>query len=273
MKTTRGATSAILVLGDTRREALLTHIRTMLQKWAERWGAADVVAQAQLTLFYRNESAGDEVQGGATLAIARAAEHDSDLTVGVRCHASIIDAILRLPKDASTFDSTLREDSIGAGLHEALVSSLLECCVADVENVKWRIEPMVRGAAPQSAESKGHWYVGANFFGRTTPELLIKLSSNVVARLLPHGAPAGGLAKRGSAIATEKIRLQAILGETSVSIGDLASLSVDDVLVIDSNAASAGYLVNAGGARVATVALGRSGTKRAVQIMALVNRR
>jgi flagellar motor switch protein FliM len=72
--------------------------------------------------------------------------------------------------------------------------------------------------------------------------------------------------KRRTAIGNELIHLQAVLGEAQVSVGELASLAVNDVIVLTDVPSNLSHLITHQGRHVANVALGRVGAKRAVMI-------
>ena len=59
----------------------------------------------------------------------------------------------------------------------------------------------------------------------------------------------------------------AVVGETSMSVSELAELAVDDVLVLDQRLVEPVTLVSPGsGAAVAAGSLGRSGARRAIKV-------
>jgi flagellar motor switch protein FliM len=74
------------------------------------------------------------------------------------------------------------------------------------------------------------------------------------------------LEKRRNAIDEETVRVEAVLGEADVSVGDLAALGVDDVIVLRSGLSQPGYLSTGNGRRIANITVGRVGNKRAITV-------
>jgi len=80
-------------------------------------------------------------------------------------------------------------------------------------------------------------------------------------QLVPVEAKGGGakLATRRTAIVDESVRVEAVLGDATVSVGDLASLAVNDVVVLSGELSQPSHLITGDGRRVADFSLGRLG--------------
>jgi flagellar motor switch/type III secretory pathway protein FliN len=105
--------------------------------------------------------------------------------------------------------------------------------------------------------------------GSSRAKTTLLLTPRLVELLVPPRSgerSSATLGRRRPAIAEERVSVEAVLGDAEVSLRDLAQLAVDDVIVLDRPLRAGGRLTMPDGTNVASIALGRSGERRAISI-------
>src|SRR5262249_7671211 len=140
-----------------------------------------------------------------------------------------------------------------AAIEDEVLSSLVHAVAAEIRLGEWsmdgRNELSTRGNLPNFQRG---WSIEIGWSGAAAI-LELLLSPAVVVALAPiESKPAStGVSRRRAAIIDKSVRLQAVLGEAQVTVGDLASLAVNDVIVLKDDISQPGYLTTESGRRVA----------------------
>jgi flagellar motor switch/type III secretory pathway protein FliN len=258
----------LLYLGDRRRSAVITRIATASRRWRQMWSP-----RADDTF----EVVCDEpAAGGFSEPVASVATTCWALDVG-----GDRTAVLLLPH--STFAWVVHEgagaqppDSAGmpaqgsiAGTleHEVARTLLTELCAPDARESS-SVARLPADSLPEWSRAARAWslHVKALLAGRGFCLLVSAASLEVLApaRTIPAER---SLAARRDAIGENTVALRAVVGETLLSINELAELALDDVLVLDQHLSEPVSLVGApSGTPVGAGNLGRAGTRRAIKV-------
>lgn len=254
----------ILVLGAARRRALLLLVESCVSAWFKTWAALDVSrlkVSASLENFSEkpqrlNTSLREMVLRGKKAGTEQLVIEGSGLFA----------SLLALPRGVS---ASITTSSIAPALGESAMKSLANGILAAKNADEWEIE-IERGSNDNLdlENSYKHWWqVWVGLDGRPS-FIAMRLSPHLVEALVPYQRTEKQIPvdKRRAAIGNEKLTLEAVLGNAFVSVGELTSLAIDDVIVLSDDHSHANYLVTASGRRVANFSLGRSGSARAVRI-------
>jgi hypothetical protein len=153
---------------------------------------------------------------------------------------------------------------------EKFVCSLTQTILGQV-NVKGEVAISTSCAVDevQRLAQRDHWWLIAINLLPRNKSVLLAISPEFVQQLSPATAAkfATAVDKRRTAIGEESVRVEAILGEADISVGELASLAVNDVIVLRSAMSRPAHLATPDGRQVANASLGRVGNKRAVVIV------
>lgn len=263
--TTSSSTTPILVLGDKRRHALTSHLSNCVNLWLRTWVASGREPQFVVTLSAATEAAikaEDSHTDKIVTGCVEKLEHLAAIADG-----DALAAVLDIPRHAWSGGSS--KDGIAGGVFDKLLTALARGIVADLKFGPWQIGIFEQHLSRKTKlqDFKRGWIATIAFEDRP-PNLQVAFSATLVSHLIPvdSKAVAATLTRRRAAIAEEPMRIEAVLGEASVSIGDLASLAINDVIVLRDDSPQAGYVTTTDGRRVANMSLGRVGAKRAALI-------
>jgi hypothetical protein len=253
----------ILVLGERRRRALADRITQCVDLWLRKWGTSAGGPSTTVNLTEWSRSALE-----STPAETRNVEGSVHGVVHLAIMASpgAFAGVLNLPRGATASCST---GVIAATVCEETLTDLGYALVTNLPIGPWQMTSVETSAVRESMPDRfTRGWIASIELGDRGERLLLLLSPTLTAHLQPQdvkGAVAA-VSRRRAAITEESICLQAILGEALVSIGDLASLAIDDVIVLREDISQPGYLVTSTGRRVGNFSLGRAGGKRAALI-------
>jgi flagellar motor switch/type III secretory pathway protein FliN len=260
----------LLFLGDKRRDAVTSRIAAGSRRWRQLWApGSDDTFEATC------EPPATE---GFTEHVASVATSCWELEV-----AGERTAVLLLPH--STFAWVVHEGAgvqpmNAAGVHAA--DSLTEKLEQDVAQtlltelcVPASREPVRAARLP--ADALSDWSREARAWtlaveAGTGRGFTLLVSAARLEMLAPaRGMPTSQkLAALRDAIGENTVMLRAEVGETSMSLSELADLALDDVLVLDQHLAEPVTLVSpVSGSPVAAGNLGRAGARRAVKVAGL----
>jgi flagellar motor switch/type III secretory pathway protein FliN len=253
----------LLLIGATRREALRVALERCIQSWWLRWartGAAIGVSIAEDGA----EANGRGVSNLTTTLVAASAEYGEILHL--RGAPEIIGALLgpAISGSSGVFSSA---DVARGVAHELYLQILRSLCDDLLELVHAHdVEIRQQTAATVGARRR---LTAKVVCGGSSAGIDIELSARFIALAVPAKAhaPAHELARKRSAISAESVHIEGVLGEVEISLDDLTRLSESDVVVLDQSLSSTGYLAMADGRRVVDVALGSSGTQRAISVV------
>jgi hypothetical protein len=253
-----------LVLGHTRRSRVATRLSSCFSSWLRDWKATPG-ANCEITITRCSEldpptSSSEERR---VVRVAAQGETVFEICVSEGCLADS----LGLPRHVSLFD--VHTGRVAKQVAEEVLRSLAQrlADVAGTRDVSVDIVVPVDGAIDVPM-SRIHWFSANVAFESQRESLQLLLSPKYIAAVAPSTTPMGGdaLDRRAVAVAEESMTLEAVLGEVSLTVGELASLNVNDVIVLSDGPAQPGYLATSAGARVTSVSLGRVGRSRAVAI-------
>jgi flagellar motor switch/type III secretory pathway protein FliN len=162
------------------------------------------------------------------------------------------------------------DGSLADQLEREVASSLLaELCLVD------RRQPVT--VSRLSAQEIGEWSVHARAWtvharAANARGFSVLLSASRVEMLAPArtAAPGGTLEPCRQAIGDNPVAVRGVIGDTSLSVTELAELAVDDVLVLDQALGEPVALVAPDSGRtIAAGSLGRAGPRRAIKVAAI----
>lgn len=255
----------LLVLGDKRRSELLARIGACVERWMKSYNGLNDRSSFAAGLHTIEEAARSANIFDVDNVVVCGAL-DGGEQFAIVASADIFAAVLGAPASWSAMNSG---GDIADAIRDEALKELGQSLVAGVRQGPWHItvaESRLMREKISSAYKRG-WSAAVRF-GSRRERLDIFVTATLVSSLTVVGPVQGAaaLSRRRAAIVDESIRVEAVLGEASVSIGDLASLAVDDVIVMQQDTSQPGYLLTSTGRRVANVSIGRIGSKRAAMI-------
>jgi flagellar motor switch/type III secretory pathway protein FliN len=250
----------LMLLGDSRRRLLAEHVRASAERWRRAW-ADDPQPRLSVEI-----SAGESFAGrwssqsgfrartaqGMTLSLFVAARC-LPVIAGVRPQVS---ELIDRPVDPASLAGRLEEEALRHLAREILATARAQ--MASFE----RVPLGIRQAA------LAHHALASITLGEADATFSVALDPHLVAATLPPQAAFRHderVESRRVAIAEETVAVEAMLGQTEVSIRDLAQLAVGDVIVMDELLSDSASLQIQGGGRVGRIALGRFDGRRAAQ--------
>jgi hypothetical protein len=254
-------TVPFLLLGDTRRRALASAVRTRVERWRGQW-APEQKAVVRIEIPESQER-DPRLQEAACFRMA-----DARPALVIIVPARSVLQVVGVLGDAES-----RAFGPPHGLaekleHAALSALLREFRTPDV------LDPSLERIAGAAAEVQ-HQYIVQRYtpalvtLGESQCPVLLLLSPELVGALLPAGgSPIGAerLDRRSAAVAQEVVAIEGVLGEGEVSVSELARLAVGDVIVLDQKLGDPASLAIRGGARIVDGAPGRLDERWAIQI-------
>jgi hypothetical protein len=263
----------ILVLGDARRAALVARLTECVSVWLREWNAFNTTTFSLAVMPAHTESIHQHVADVAQLAVGCCAigKGKSAAQLYVASSKAGLSGALGLPSHVQLTASHGR--GLADNVVEQLVCSLTQTLLSQVP-AKGEVATSTSCAVDemQRLAQRDHWWlISINLpnLSSGSKNLLLAISPELVQQLSPAAAAkfATAVDKRRSAIGEESVRVEAILGEADISVGELASLAVNDVIVLRSAMSQPAHLATRSGRQVANAALGRVGNKRAVVII------
>jgi hypothetical protein len=245
----------ILVLGETRRRDLETRLGKCISAW---WGGWSAIAKTEFSFSLapmgRDFSAITTANG--KFAIAKVGGTPSLCALLTDAGAG---AALGLPRAATI---GCMEGSLAGDVCGRMISALAKDVLLAAQYQETRIEVELCASADVALVDMRRWWQVDMHDGLT-----LWLAPQVIGLLSPLGtAVSGALEKRRAAISDAKICLQAVVGHAEISVGELSSLRVNDVIVLSASLSEPAALRNSSGRQVASASPGRVEGKRAVVI-------
>jgi len=267
------STQPLLFLGDKRRSALLARATESARRWRQRW-----VPQAAETFEATCEP---PMPAGFVAPVASLVNSCWSLEIsGERVavlllpHATFGWSVQEAGGLAAENVATAGSDSLVEKLEQEVARSLLGEFCAD-PRAPSTVERMATAQLAEWSRAVRAWTLNLNAAANGRNFTLL-MSAARFESLAPARAVSrrDALESRGDAIGANAVALRAVAGEASMSVNDLAELSLDDVLVLDQRLGEPVALVSAvSGAVVAAASLGRSGARRAIKISGIPGHR
>lgn len=249
----------LLLLGTRRRTALRDVLVSCIESWRSRWSAAR--EPLDITVPCEGENACPRTS--FTIGLTVTSREHGELGI-LQTDCDILPSLLGVvaPAEAGAAHGSAREL-----LMEMLRSLCTELAKrAHIEDVV--IEP---ARVSQPAKLRPDHLPVAFRAGHGKARIVLWLAARAVELLAPPATAkraSAPLARRREAVAPERVRLVAMLGDADVALRELVQLAVGDVIVLDQPLSRGGHLALPFGRIVAQVVLGRSGEQRAVSIAA-----
>jgi flagellar motor switch/type III secretory pathway protein FliN len=254
----------LLYLGEKRRQVLCARGNDALRRWRQSWmpdatDGFDVTAEPPSPKGFSAPIAGAMTScWGLELGAQR-------LAVLLLPHATFAWAVQGSVPAAFDATTSPGRDSLAERLEQAVAGSLLgELCQLDRQAVTAsRIAP---DAIQDWSFDVRAWILHAKASGGRG--LSVLLAAARVEVLVPARAPVtGALDSRHDAVAENTVALRGVVGQTFMSVSELADLAIDDVLVLDQALTEPVTLVSPPtGSAVAAGNLGRVGARRAIKV-------
>jgi hypothetical protein len=253
-----------LVLGDTRRSRVATRLSSCVSSWLRDWKATPGDnCEITITRCSELDPPTSSLEKKRVVRVVAQGETVFEIFVSEECLAGT----LGLPRHVSLFD--VHTGRVAKQVTEEMLRSLAQrlADVAGTGNASIEIVAPV-AAVIDVLMSRIHWFSASVAFESQRESLQLLLSPKYIAAVAPSTVPMGGdtLDRRAVAITEESMKLEAVLGEVSLTVGELATLNVNDVIVLSDGPAQPGYLTTSVGGRVTSFFLGRVGKSRAVSI-------
>jgi flagellar motor switch/type III secretory pathway protein FliN len=250
----------LLLLGTRRRAALRDTLASCVDQWRSRWSTA----REPIRVLIQEELEQTPARSAHSCALMLvSAQHG---TLGhVSADAEVLPSLLGV---------STQGDSSAAYSHRLAQGALLEVLRSlSAELAKWArledssVEP---SHAPGSQQPRCRLLPIALHVGAAKPRVTLLLTARMVELLAPPQTSkshhASSITRRRRAVADEPVRVEAMLGETEVSLRELMQLAVGDVIVLDQPLNAAGRLAMPDGRTIAPVVLGRADERRAVSV-------
>jgi flagellar motor switch/type III secretory pathway protein FliN len=252
-----------LLLGESRRQALIERISRDIGQWQRSW-LPDRELPVRVDVVEARGAAVDiRTMEGATFRARVGKEMPLALIVPARsmpvlagAHPSGMDATSRFA-DEHSLAATLEREAL-----RRLATALLGGSNAELEHCAGTSAEMLRelGAAR-------YLRAGITLGERTL--LIALLSPAFVETVAPRrsaAATAERVERRRAAALIESVAVEALLGNAEVTVSELAALALGDVIVLDRKLTDAGDLSVRNGERIGDITLGQLDGRRAVQI-------
>jgi len=261
-----------LLLGDARRRELIKRASACVDRWRREWMGARSTMElreidgSQLVKEWRDAIC--FVSGGREEDRLPANTYAFPGTSQASQQAPL--ALLMPVRGLPGMGYLDNERSLAGRLLSEALQALADELLSGAGARKAALE---RSAAPTDQlirELSGQRYIGLraiNTDGR--PVLALLFAPATVGALLPSPATSHGaerIERRVAAAGMQMVEIDAVLGHADVSVPDIASLAVGDVLVLNESLSELGQIVIRGGGVIAAAAPGRVDAKCAVQI-------
>jgi len=248
----------IVLLGASRRQQIADRMQQAIDEWRRQWGA---VPHGHL-----------EVDVADALCRKSASSAGHAMTFGIGAEDPLLAIVVPMEAHHELLGlSAPRATADGGEIANAVLTEALRDLCS-------RLARMRPGATGNLTTLQGEplaqmWAryglsvtvrVGAErvvMRGRLFPELVLAMSPVIAAE------PAEPLVSRRRAIGVESVLVNAWLGEAEVALSELANLRAGDVILLDANVTSAGYLALPDGRPLAKIRLGSASGRRAVSVV------
>ena len=253
-----------MLLGSSRRQQLTQSLLQTFQAWRQQWGGnahTPFVVDCADSLTRRAA-----MPGGRTIAFGADAVDGPLLVIAIPMdmqHELLGVTAPRSPLDGGEIASAVITEAV-----QALCLRLSEPAAAERMSVH-------AYQADKLAQAWGRY--GCTVTLKTAADRVL-LSARLSPQLLLAMLPTPGnkstepVASRRSAIGEEVVDVHAWLGEAEVTLADLTTLQIGDVILLQASVNGAGYLALPDGRQLASIRLGRVAEQRAVNVVGKAGR-
>lgn len=249
-----------VLLGSSRRQQLTQSLLQTLQSWRQQWGGnghaafvvdcADSLTRRAAVPGGRCIAFGADGAGGPLLSIVIPADGQYEL--------------LGVPAPRSPLEG-------GGEIASSVITEALQAlCLRMSEAAAAERLSVHAYQGDKLAQAWGRY--GCTVTLKTAADRVLlsaRLSPQLLLAMLP--APvvksAEPVASRRSAIGEEVVGVHAWLGEAEVTLADLTTLRVGDVILLEASVNGVGYLALPDGRQLASIRLGRAADRRAVNVV------
>lgn len=249
----------VILLGTSRCQRLTQLLTQAVEEWRQQWsgvGHCALEVDVAEALCRRPTMA-----AGRALALIAAIGDERLLAITVPMEAQ--HELLGVPAPRTVIEGGSESAmAVVSEALQALCSRLARATATDV-NVT---------SVPGEKLSQAWSQYGLTVLVKTVGERVLlraRLFPELLQAMLPAQAvkPTESLVSRRNAIGIETVPVQAWLGQATVSLGELASLRIGDVILLDANVNGAGHLALPDGRELAQIRLGSAAGKRAVSVV------
>jgi hypothetical protein len=257
----------LLFLGDRRRAAITTRTATAARRWRQHWLTAANDSFAVECEAPRATGPASPIAAVATgcWALDVAGERVATLLLP---HGTFAWCVLEAGAAALDFGGGVAAESLAGELEQEVARTLLaEVCLRDAREVA-AVTRIAASELQDWSRAQRAWKLTLTTPGCTRGCVLLVAGSRLEL-LAPARPPVPGdaLGVRRDAVGENVVKLRAVVGETSMSVTELAELALDDVLVLDQRLTDPVTLWSPeSGAAVVAGNLGRSGARRAIKV-------
>jgi flagellar motor switch/type III secretory pathway protein FliN len=248
----------LLLLSAKRRAALRGTLASCIESWRSQWSTAR--EPCDITVPYECEQTSPRASFAIGLIFASRKHGELGM---LHADADILPSLLATAMPAEIA-------GVAHGIARAFLIEILRSLCgelakrAQVDDLL--IEP-ARVSHPPTARTDHLMVALRPAHGKA--RALLCLAARSVELLAPREtaqAASAQLTHRRLAVAPERVRLEAVLGNVDVPLRELIHLAVGDVIVLDQQLGRGGHLALPDGRVVAPVVVGRAGERRAVSI-------
>jgi flagellar motor switch protein FliM/N len=249
----------LLLLSAKRRAALRNTLASCIESWRSQWST--VREQIEIMLPYECEQEGPR----ATFAIGLTFTSPRQGHLGLlHADADILPRLLGIATPAETAGAA-------HGIERAFLIEMLRSLCSEIAKRAQVEDVVIESARVSHPPTARIDYVAVGLrLGHGKARALLCLAAEAVELLAPPQAgqrASAQLTRRRVAVAPERVRLQAVLGNAEVSLRELIHLAVGNVIVLDQPLSrGGGHLALPDGRVVAQIVLGRAGVQRAVSV-------
>ncbi len=249
----------VVLLGTSRRQRLTQLLQQAVEEWRQQWsgGSHSAFEVDVAEALCRRPT----MTAGRTLAFSAAVGDERLLAITVPVEAQ--HELLGVPAPRTVVEGGSETAiAVVSEALQALCSRLARARATDVN-----VTPLPAEKLPQTWSQ-----YGLTVLVKTAGERVLlraRLFPELLQALLPAQPvkPTEQLVSRKNAIGVETVPVQAWLGQAEVSLSELASLQVGDVILLDANVSGAGHLALPDGRELAQIRLGSAAGKRAVSVV------
>jgi hypothetical protein len=248
----------LLLLSAKRRATLRDTLASCIESWRSQWSTAR--EPCDITVPYECQQASPRASFAIGLNFASRKHGELGM---LHADADILPSLLATAMPAATAGAA-------HGIARAFLIEMLRSLCGELAK-RAQVDDLIiepaRVSHPPTARSD-HLMVALRPVHAKSRALLC-LAARAVELLAPPATAQSAsvpLAHRRLAVAHERVRLEAVLGNADVSLRDLIHLAVGDVIVVDQPLGRGGHLALPDGRVVTQVVLGRAGQQRAISI-------
>lgn len=253
------STEPVLLLGTSRREHLERWLLQAFEAWRQEW-AANGNDPVQVELAHALNRSAPGADGHRHIDVTAASEATG--------HLVTISLAVDGQGELFGFNAVRHAVDVAESVGHCVIVEALQALCSRLTR-RDGIVDVSFGPSPQTSM----YSLDATLRCDSGRALLrFRFSANLLFAVLPKArpTPSAGLATRRSAIAEEPVHIEAWLGETEVTLAELAKLQMGDVLLLSTSLAGAAHLSVLDETSKIPLRIGRVGQHRAVSPTAAV---